>query len=428
MPLAPDLARRIKSAVSDGFAEQTQFTAALVRYASTRGNEHALQDFLFREMRARGLAMERFEMDREAIARHPGGSRISESHSTAPIVVGIHRPQVEAGRSLILQSHIDVVPAGPASMWTTPPFEPVVREGWMYGRGAGDMKAGAAANLFALDALRRAGLRPGATVYVQSVVEEESTGNGALMTHLRGYKADAALISEPTGEQLVRANLGVLWFQIRVQGVPVHVSQMGTGANAIDGAWRAVGALRELEERWNAEKGAHDLFREAEHPINLNIGRIAGGDWASSVPAWCTIDCRIAFYPGERAEARAKEIEDCVARFARSDRFLSNNPPQVVFNGFFAEGYRLAQGSEAEAVLGRSHEAVFENALQSARSQAYLDARVYALYDRIPTLCYGPIGQNFHGCDERVDLLSVERCTQVIALFLAEWCGVEAVG
>ena len=58
---------------------------------------------------------------------------------------------------------------------------------------------------------------------------------------------------------------------------------------------------------------------------------------------------------------------------------------------------------------------------------AYLDARVYALYDKIPALCYGPCGQNVHGYDERVSLASVKRTTTAIALFIAEWCGLEPV-
>jgi acetylornithine deacetylase len=87
-------------------------------------------------MRGRGLKVDVFDIDREAIARHPGGSRISSKHSTAPIVVGIHRPKAQRGRSLILQGHVDVVPPGPLDMWSTPPFEPVVQDGWMYGRGA----------------------------------------------------------------------------------------------------------------------------------------------------------------------------------------------------------------------------------------------------------------------------------------------------
>jgi acetylornithine deacetylase len=90
---------------------------------------------------------------------------------------------------LILNGHIDVVPTGPHEMWTTPPFEPSIRDGRLYGRGAGDMKAGLAATVGALDALRAIGLQPAAPVYLQSVVEEECTGNGALACLHRGYRA-----------------------------------------------------------------------------------------------------------------------------------------------------------------------------------------------------------------------------------------------
>lgn len=427
MRLDPELRDRILKSVTDGFQDQIALTQKLVRMPSLRGREHAVQDLVFNELRSRDYAMDRFMMDRAAIAAHPGGSKFSEDHSNAPIVVGIHRPRDEAGSSLILQSHLDVVPEGLHEMWNDPPFSGEIDGDWMYGRGAADMKAGAAANIFALDALRRIGLQPAATVYVQSVVEEESTGNGALQTFLEGYTADAVLIPEPEDEMLVRANTGVLWFQVQVRGVPVHVREMGEGANAIDGATRIIAALRQLEEDWNAEKGAHPHFEDEAHPINLNIGKIEGGDWASSVPSWCNIDCRVSIYPGQTAKDAAREITDRVAAFAQTDRFLSNNPPSVVFNGFFAEGYVLPPGTEAEAVLGRAHETVLEQPLKSFMTAGYLDTRVYALYNQIPALCYGPISRNIHGIDEAVSLPSVRRITQAMALFIAEWCGVEEV-
>jgi acetylornithine deacetylase len=427
MPLDPSLAERLTQSVADGFAEQVAFTQDLVRFPSTRGNEHTVQDFMARALRNRGMDVDVFAMDRTAIASHPGGSRVSETHSEAPIVVGIHRPKKETGRSLILQGHVDVVPAGPVDMWSTPPFDPVIRDGWMSGRGAGDMKAGVASAVFALDALRRIGLQPAATVYMQSVVEEESTGNGALMTHLRGYQAYAALVPEPGHESLTRANLGVLWFQLEVRGHPVHVANMATGANAIDAAYRVANGLRTLEERWNAEAKAHPLFGAHHHPINLNIGKIEGGDWASSVPAWCRIDCRIAFLPGVAAAEAARQIETAVSDFARQDAFLANNPPRVTFNGFFAEGYHLAEGSDAEAVLAAAHQGVMGRPLTSQLTTAYLDSRVYALYGRIPVLNYGCTAENYHGFDERVNLASVQRTTAVIARFIAEWCGVESL-
>lgn len=427
MTLDPDLKSRILQAVEDGFAEQVSFTQQLVRTPSQRGHEHAIQDLLFRSLQSRGYAMDRFKMDRAAIEAHPGGSKYSDEHSDAPIVVGIHRPRDEAGRSLILQSHLDVVPEGLHDMWDDPPLSAKIDGDWMYGRGAGDMKAGAAANIFALDALRRIGLQPAATVYVQSVVEEESTGNGALQTFLQGYTADAVFIPEPEEEMLVRANTGVIWFQVQVRGVPVHVREMGEGANAIDAATRVMTALREMEEDWNAEKREHPHFEDEAHPINLNIGKIEGGDWASSVPSWCNIDCRVSIYPGRSAEDAAREITERVKAFAQTDSFLSNNPPEVVFNGFHAEGYVLEPGSEAEAVLERAHEDAIGAPLQSFMTAGYLDTRVYALYNKIPALCYGPKSRNIHGINESVSLSSVKKITQAMALFIAEWCGTEDI-
>lgn len=427
MPMQPSLREAILRAVDEGFEEQIAYTQKLVGFASQRGQEFTIQDFLYADYAARGFKMDRFEMDEAALTAHEGGAPFSATHSKAPIVVGIHHPKAETGRSLILQHHVDVVPVGPVDMWEHDPYGGEIVGDRMYGRGAGDMKAGAAANVFALDALRRAGFQPAATVYLQSVVEEESTGNGAMQTFLRGYTAEAALIPEPEENMLVRACAGVLWFEVEVRGLPVHVRDMGAGANAIDAAYRIIGSLREIETRWNAEKDNHPGFEEEGHPINLNIGRIEGGDWGSSVPAWCRFQCRISIYPGQKAREMYREICAHVSAFARNDAYLTQNPPILTQNGFNAEGYYLDEGSEAEKVLGVAHEAAFGAPLKSTTTPAYLDARVYALYNRIPTLCYGPISRNIHGFDEYVSLESVRQCTKAMALFIADWCGLEPV-
>ncbi|MFU8881155.1 MAG: ArgE/DapE family deacylase [Rhodobacterales bacterium] len=427
MPFSAEMRAAIAKAVDDGFAEQIAYTQKLVSYPSQRGEEFAVQDFLFQDWKARGYKMDRFSMDAAEIAAHEGGAPFSPEHSDAPIVVGIHHPRTETGRSLILQHHVDVVPLGPVDMWEKAPYGGQIEGDWMYGRGAGDMKAGAAANVFALDALRRIGLQPAATVYLQSVVEEESTGNGALQTFLRGYTADAALIPEPEGNKLARANVGVLWFTVEVRGRPVHVREMGEGANAIDAAYRVIGALREVEAKWNGEKDQHPEFLHDDHPINMNIGMIAGGDWGSSVPAWCRFQVRISIYAGQNAAQKFREVEDHIAAFARQDRFLSQNPPQVVQNGFNAEGYVLQPGSDAETALAAAHEAAFGAPLETMMTAAYLDARVYALYNKIPTLCYGPVARNIHGFDECVSLPSVRNVTKAMALFIADWCGTEPI-
>ena len=423
--LDPDLAARIVAAVDQGFDEQIAFTQALVRYPSVRGQEHTAQAFVHDQLAARGYAMDRWAIDVDEIRPHPGFSPVAVSYDNAINVVGTHTPRHATGRSLVLNGHVDVVPVGPLDMWTRPPFEPALDGDWMYGRGSGDMKAGIAANIFAVDALRRIGLQPAATLYQQSVTEEECTGNGALAALVRGYRAEAAIIPEPTGGVLTRANVGVLWFQVEVRGRPVHVLEAGSGSNAILSAYTVIRGLQELEARWNAEKPRPPAFEGVEHPLNFNVGKIAGGDWASSVPAWCTIDCRIAIYPGEDPAEAAAEIEATIRAAAAADPFLSNSPPEVRFNGFMARGYVLEEGTEAEATLVRAHATANGAALPAEASTAYLDGRVFVLYGDCPCMVFGPRSENVHGFDERVSLESIRQVTKTIALFVADWCGVE---
>jgi acetylornithine deacetylase len=152
------------------------------------------------------------------------------------------------------------------------------------------------------------------------------------------------LIPEPEDEKLVRANTGVLWFRIDVRGFPVHVREMGAGANAIDAAYRVVGGLRELEAEWNERRHAYPDFAGEDHPINLNVGRIGGGDWASSVPAWAEVDCRIAIYPGVPAAEAAREIEAAVARFARAGPVPRQQPAPGRVQRLLRRGLRAGAG------------------------------------------------------------------------------------
>ena len=271
--LSADQIAAITKSVSDGFDEQLAYTQKLIRFGGQRGEEIDVQIFVYQQFTDRGYDTVKFDMDEQELSQHIGAGKFSLTHSHAPVVVGTHKPKAQHkdGKSLILNGHIDVVPLGPVDMWKDDPYSAHIVGDKLYGRGAGDMRSGHAANLWALDALRRTGLQPASEVILQSVVEEESTGNGTLMTHLKGYKADAALIPEPMQEQLVRANVGVLWFQIEVRGRPVHVRAMGTGVNAIDACWKVVGALRELEADWNERHVNAQHFEKEKHPLSKSL-------------------------------------------------------------------------------------------------------------------------------------------------------------
>nr|WP_262925674.1 M20/M25/M40 family metallo-hydrolase [Kocuria atrinae] len=215
-------------------------------------------------------------LDAAELATHPAAGAVTVDYSNTPVVVGTYEPSAPAdgARSLILNGHVDVVPEGREDTWTTSPWDGRIEDGWMYGRGAGDMKAGLVANLFAFKALRAAGLEPTGRVHLQSVPEEECTGNGTVAAMQRGYTAYAVLISEPIAETLVRANLGLIWFDVDVTGTAAHAHEMSKGFNALDAAYSLIGDLRELEERWN----------------QITVGDRTSGTWntpSTSMSAYC---------------------------------------------------------------------------------------------------------------------------------------------
>ena len=142
-------------------------------------------------------------------------------------------------------------------------------------------------------------------------------------------------------------------------------------------AYHLIHALQKLETEWNERAKADRHFKALVHPINFNPGIIKGGDWASSVPAWCDVDCRIAVLPGWSIADCKKEILACVSGAARDHRFLSNNPPDVEWSGFLSEGYELTNSAEPEAAFGNAFTAVYggdSNYVGSASETAIIDA------------------------------------------------------
>jgi acetylornithine deacetylase len=420
-----NLTARLATAVETLFPNQIAFLQRLVAFPSMRGEEGPCQDFLARDFARRGWSVDRYTLADVAMSHLPGFSPVMDTDYTRAVqVVASVRAPKQIGKSLILQGHVDVVPSGPLAMWTDPPFAGTVREGRMYGRGANDMKSGVSAIVFALDALSHAGLVPTADIYVQTVTEEECTGNGALSTLARGYRADACLIPEPTGPNILRATIGVMWFRLRITGKPAHVGQSEQGTNAILSAYGLIEALRGHTRDLNTRAARDPVFSKVPNPVKFNPGKIAGGDWASSTPAWCEVDCRIAVLPGMTLAAFREELTGVIHAAARQDPFLADNPPQVIWNGFQADPYVLEPSSAFESTVRAAHAAVVGGEPGEVILPAVTDCRFYGRYYDIPSLCYGASGGGNHGFDEYVDLDSLRSATKVIATTIANWCGV----
>lgn len=405
-------------------ADAIDLLTQLVAEPSLLGDEAGAQNVMAQAMRASGLEVSRLAIDEAQLKAHPAYAPSLVSYDGRVNVIGAHRPARSSGRSLIFNGHIDVVPPGAAELWTRPPFSPWVDGDRLYGRGANDMKAGLAAYLIAYRAIRAVGFEPAAPVWFQSVIEEECTGNGALACLVQGYRADAAVITEPV-PGIMEAQLGVMWFALQVEGVPVHASVAQTGSDAIGHAMHLVAALKRLEAHWNEPAHRHPRWCGHEHPINFNLGRISGGDWPSSVAAQCRCEVRVSYYPGRTADEVWREIDAALAAAHAASPAAQRLRYRLEPGGFQADGFALDGDLPVMQALSSCHEAVTGQQPPRITITGTTDARYFNLYGETPAICYGPYGENAHGIDEWVSLDSLMQVTAVLAVFMARWCGLQ---
>ena len=408
-------------------AETIALLETLVREPSLLGAEHGALTVMETAFRDAGLSPSRIPVDPAALGDQPGWSPPLIDYAGRENVVAIHRPQRATGRSLLLQGHVDVVPTGPERLWTTPPFAPSIRDGRLYGRGAADMKAGCASMVMALVALRRAGWQPAAELQLAAVIEEECTGNGAFAVMHALPRPDACLIPEPGPgfPALYVAEVGVVWAWVTIVGKPAHVRNKHDGVNAIEAAYVVMERFRTLEDHLNRAEHRHPAFAADNHPINVNIGTLHGGEWNSSVPNETTLGVRVGVMPGMSCLDVKAQIEALVAA-AETDGRLRGARLSVRFAGFMADGCTFPPDQAISRAIAAQHRRLTGQPVPHYAAAGLTDARHYVLGGTEAT-CYGPDSDSIHGIDESVGLDSVHQVTAVLALTIAAWCGLEPV-
>jgi acetylornithine deacetylase len=166
----------------------------------------------------------------------------------------------------------------------------------------------------------------------------------------------------------------------------------------------------------------HPAFKGINHPINLNIGIMKGGDWPSTVPAEAEFHCRIGFFPGVSFESIRRQVTECIEAAAAKDGWLAKNPPKVDFYGFRSEGHSVDLGQPAFRTLDGCQKAMTGRPAKEFVSTATTDLRSFVHFGTGQATCFGPIAENIHGNNERVRMESVMHTAKVYALFLARWC------
>ncbi len=412
--------------------ELVKLTCALVEQRSDKGQEAGAQEIVTSELESMGLDPDVWEPDVEELRDHPGYFDTSTYEE-----VGYEgRPNVAAvvggsgdGRSFALSGHVDVVSADEEE-WTYDPWTPTVEEDRIYGRGTCDMKGGMAANLIAARALRETGVDLAGDLVVLSTIDEEAGGTGGALSALeRGYTADAALVTEPTGlPDMWIASAGVLYFRITVPGKSAHAAFGFEGVNAATKAAKIHLALDDLDRERKARIEYEPALVQrpgAEGEVtNLNVGVVEAGDWPSTLPAEATLECRIGWPPGETREEVRAEVEETVQAVVDEDEWLADHPPELEWFGWSAEPHKVDTDEEIVQLLRGHAEAITGETTRYAGGLAGLDERFHNNYYDVPTPTLGPRGGPLHGADEHVEIDSLVETAQVAALTAIDWCGV----
>ncbi|MCF8035033.1 MAG: ArgE/DapE family deacylase [Desulfarculaceae bacterium] len=417
------LSEKIRAAVDELTPDLIRCLQELVRIPSVVGNEARAQDYMNSLYQGMGLEVRTVLPDIEALRGHPAFIDTGASYVGRPNLVAT-LPGDPDKPSLILNGHIDVVSPEPVEAWSRDPWCGEVEGERLYGRGAGDMKAGLLANHYALAALIKAGLRPAGTVRLMSVIDEEAGGAGGTLACLAdGHTADAMICSEPHGMNVTVAHAGICMFRVRVVGRTAHGGLAHQGVNAFGKLIPLYQALEALGEHRLATVRYPLFERGSGRACHLSVGTVRAGDWPSTVAGEAVMECRISFPPGETMEQIRELVRRSINQAAQQDPWLAEHPPSVEWFGWQAEPWQQDPEHPFVRTMRRAAREISGQEAPIIGRASGIDSR-FAPYFGMAAACTGPVASNIHGIDEYVELPSVAATCKVLALTMAEWCGV----
>jgi acetylornithine deacetylase len=409
--------------LDDHAAQVVRELAELVAVPSVSGSdaENELQDLLARRYEDAGLEVDRWDVPLEQLLAEPGFPGVEVDREQALGVVA-RLPGTGDGPSLMLNAHVDVVPPGAPGPWGgEDPFSGTVVGDRLLGRGACDMKGGLVAAAWAVRAVSAVHGPLAGDLLLATVVGEEDGGLGTWAMLARGWRADACVIPEPTGLDLAPASSGALTFRLRVPGLATHASRRLSGVSAVEKLVPVLAGLRRLEAVRNAVK--HPLMQRWELPSPIEIGTVAAGDWASSVPDLLVAEGRMGVLLGEDVADARRALEDAVAAVCADDPWLAVNPVQVQWwGGQFASGH-TDESVPLLATVEGAHRTLTGSTPQRWGTPYGSDLRLMVHTGGVPTVHYGPGDAALaHGPRESVPVAEVLTAAKALALVALRHC------
>jgi acetylornithine deacetylase len=406
-------------------ADAVGLLTELVRIPSVSGSEaeQDIQEWLAAWLRREGLKVDHWKVPLADLAAEPDFPGMEAPREAAYGLVA-RLPGTGAGRSLMLNGHVDVVPPGDFATWRAgEPFAGVLIGDDLHGRGACDMKGGLVSALLAIRALRRSGVPLAGDVLLACVVGEEDGGLGTYATLRRGWRADACVITEPTGLDVVPANGGALTFRLRVPGLAAHASRRTEGVSAVERFWPVFQALRGLERQRNTD--ADPVMSRWDIAYPIEIGTVNAGDWASTVPDLLVAEGRLGVALDEPVTEARAALEQAVATACADDPWLRDHPVAVEWWGgqFAPARLPVDDGGLLELVRG-CHWAATGGTADVWGGPYGSDLRLLTGIGGIPTVQYGPGDIALaHAVNESVPVPDVLAAARTLVLVALGHCG-----
>lgn len=321
-----------------------------------------------------------------------------------PSVVGVLRGS-GGGSSLMLNAHMDTVGAGGMER----AFDPLVRDGRVYGRGAYDMKASLAAIMLTAREAKKLHLK--GDLIITAVADEEVASLGTISV-LEQFHADAAIVTEPTELRLCLAHKGFVWLEVKTEGVAAHGSRADLGVDAIARMGRILTGVVNLDRRLRTGPGHRLLGRGT-----LHASLIEGGQEWSTYPARCELKVERRTVPGEDGAKCLTELEALIAIAREEDPNLEASA-RVVLERASSE---VSAGSAVAMAVARAAREVLGQDPEEIGAAYWMDMALTNTAG-IPTVAFGPSGEGAHADVEWVELASVEKCVEVYLRTAATLC------
>ncbi|MFB1049960.1 acetylornithine deacetylase [Paraliobacillus sp. JSM ZJ581] len=353
-----------------------------------------------------------------------------------PNVVGVKKgKESNLYNSLIVNGHVDVAEIREDENWLTNPFDPIVSDEKIIGRGAADMKGGLSGVLFALKLMHEAGVELKGDLIFQSVIGEEVGEAGTLQCYERGYSSDFALVVD-TSDLHIQGQGGVItgWITVKSPATyhdamrrnMIHAGGRLFGASAIEKMMILIEGLQALEQHWAITK-QYEGFLPGTNTINPAF--IEGGRHPAFIADECKLWITVHYYPNETYEEVCQEIEDHLCAVAKSDPWLKHHPPtfewggrsMIEDKGEIFPALEVKADNPAVQLLSKSHEAIHHQKATIDVSPSVTDGGWFGQVG-IPAAIYGPGDfQNAHAVNESCSIKQLVQFTKTMIYFIHAW-------